>query len=200
MPIAGLHPHGPAPSLAMHAGLHVQLEDGREYVAEQLVGTPYMDLKSGLNWTPLEEFRRRDRAGWDVTVPATSFRGIDEDDVEATVARLNRIEGRPFVGEDCTAFIERAFAGKRLFADSPLLRSLGVPARVGDPALPLLRPDVALRRTDATVASDRCRQAIAGSGALGARAQCLALGTTARAGGGRGCAAGAGSRGRVGDR
>ncbi|MBV9355717.1 MAG: hypothetical protein JO023_09340 [Chloroflexi bacterium] len=154
--IAGLHPQGASTSLAMHAGLHVRLEDGREYVAEQLVGTPYMDLKSGLNWTPVQEFRQRDRAGWDVTVPVTRFRGIEEDDVAATVGRLNQIEGRPFVGEDCTAFVERAFAGKRLFADSPLLQSLGVPARVGDPALPLLRPDVRfdertrhLLRTDA---------------------------------------------------
>jgi hypothetical protein len=154
--IAGLHPHGASPSLAMHTGLHVQLEDGRDYVAEQLVGTPYMDLKSGLNWTPLEEFRQRDHAGWDVTVPLTSFRGVDAADVEMTVARLNQIEGRPFVGEDCTAFVERAFEGKRLFADSPLLQSLGVPARVGDPALPLLRPEAQfdertrrLLRTDA---------------------------------------------------
>jgi hypothetical protein len=154
--VAGLHPHDRSTSLAMHAGLHVQLEDGRDYVAEQLVGTPYMDLKSGLNWTPLQEFRRRDHAGWDVTVPPTSFRGIDEHDAEATVARLNQIQGRPFVGEDCTAFVERAFEGKRLFADSPLLQSLGVPARVGDPALPLLRADVRfddrtrrLLRTDA---------------------------------------------------
>jgi hypothetical protein len=59
-------------------------------------------------------------------------------------ARLNTIQGHPFVGEDCTAFIERAFQGRRLFADSPVLRRLGIGVRVGDPALPLLRPDAEL--------------------------------------------------------
>ena len=55
----------------MHAGLHVVLEDGREFVAEQLVGTLFEDFKDALNWTPLERFRTREGAGWDVTVPAT---------------------------------------------------------------------------------------------------------------------------------
>ena len=68
---------GDAP-LAMHAGLHVVLEDGREFVAEQLVGTLFEDLKDALNWTPLERFRTREGAGWDATVPATAFRGIDD--------------------------------------------------------------------------------------------------------------------------
>ena len=31
-----------------------------------------------------------------------------------------------------------------MFADSPLLRSFGIGARIGDPALPLLRPDAPL--------------------------------------------------------
>ncbi len=159
--VAGLRPWGTAPPLAMHAGLHVELEDGRHYVAEQLVGTPYMDLKSGLNWTPLEEFRGRDNGGWDVTVPLTKFRGVEEGDVEASADRLNQIEGRPFVGEDCTAFVERAFEGKRLFADSPLLQTLGMPARVGDPSLPLLRPearfDERTRRLLRTDAAQRLR-------------------------------------------
>lgn len=142
--IAGVRPSPERPPLAMHAGLHIQLEDGREMVAEQLVGTFYMDFQSGLNWTPLEKFRERDRGGWDLTVPATTFRGVDESAVEQTVAQLNTIQGHPFVGEDCTAFIERAFGGRRLFADSPLLRTFGIHARVGDPALPLLRPDAAV--------------------------------------------------------
>jgi hypothetical protein len=48
------------------------------------------------------------------------------------------------VGEDCTQFVERAFGGRRLFADSPVLQVLGIGARVGDPALPLLRPEATL--------------------------------------------------------
>jgi hypothetical protein len=142
--VAGALPPGDERTLAMHAGLHLVIDGQREYVAEQLVGTLYMDFTSGLNWTPLADFRRRDRGGWDATVPATSFRGVDDQAVEQAMANLNRIHGHPFVGEDCTAFIERAFGGRRMFADSPLLRVLGVGARVGDPALPLLKPDVEL--------------------------------------------------------
>jgi hypothetical protein len=122
----------------MHAGLHVVMADGREFVAEQLLGGWYMDLVSGLSWTPIETFRTRDRGGWDVTVPATAFRGIDKQAEVEAVAELNRIQGHPFVGEDCTAFVERAFHGRRMFADSPLLSLFGVRARIGDPALPLL--------------------------------------------------------------
>jgi hypothetical protein len=129
------------PSLAMHAGIHLELDDGREYVAEQLVGSFYLDFRNGLNWTPYDQFSRRDRGGWDVTVPPKHFRGVDERSVGQTIERLNSIEGHPFVGEDCTAFVERAFGDRRLFADSPLLRSFGIGVRVGDPALPLLRPD-----------------------------------------------------------
>jgi hypothetical protein len=128
----------------MHAGLHVRLEDGREMVAEQLVGSFELDFRNGLNWTPLEQFRERDHGGWDLTLAARAFRGVDESVESEVVRRLNAIQGRPFVGEDCTAFIERAFGGRRLFADSPLLRRLGIAARVGDPALPLLRPEARL--------------------------------------------------------
>jgi len=142
--IVGVLPRPGEPSLAMHAGIHVVLDGGRDYVAEQLVGSFYMDFRNGLNWTPFHDFSQRDRGGWDVTVPATAFRGVDQRIVDQTVERLNGIEGHPFVGEDCTAFIERAFGGRRLFADSPLLRSFGVGARIGDPALPLLRPDAQL--------------------------------------------------------
>jgi len=156
--MAGLLPKAGEPSLAMHAGLHVVIDDQHEYVVEQLVGTFYMDFRNGLNWTRLPDFRRRDRGGWDVTVPATQFRGIDEPIVEQVVQGLNRIEGHPFLGEDCTAFIERAFGGRRLFADSPLLRGLGIGMRVGDPALPLLRRDAVLEpRTASLLQFDQIR-------------------------------------------
>lgn len=134
---------GDAP-LAMHAGLHVAAEDGREYVAEQLVGSLFEDFEDGLNWTPLEVFRRRESTGWDVTVPATCFRGISAATVGRTVDFLNAIEGKPFFDEDCVAFIERAFGGRRLFGDSPTGMALGLGLRVGDPALPLLRSDAVL--------------------------------------------------------
>ncbi len=130
--------------LAMHAGLHIVLDDGREFVAEQLVGTLFEDFEDALNWTPLQGFRSREAAGWDVTVPATAFRAIDDGVMAEVIQHLNEIKPRPFVGEDCTEFIERAFGGRRLFGDSPTARSLGFGLRVGDPALPLLRPDVRL--------------------------------------------------------
>lgn len=76
-----------------------------------------------------------------MTIPATCFRRINDEVVDETLGRLNLIQGHPFLGEDCTAFIERAFGGRRMFADSPLLRSFGIGARIGDPALPLLKPD-----------------------------------------------------------
>jgi hypothetical protein len=142
--IVGILPKPGEPSLAMHAGLHVEIDGQHEYVVEQLVGSWYMDFRNGLNWTPLADFQKRDRGGWDVTVDCTNFRGIDAATVAETQARLNTIQGHPFVGEDCTAFIERAFDGRRLFADSPVLRRLGIGVRVGDPALPLLRPDAQL--------------------------------------------------------
>ena len=82
--------------------------------------------------------------GWDATVSATAFRMTDDPGVRETIASLNAIQGHPFLGEDCTAFIERAFGGRRMFADSPLLRSFGIGARIGDPALPLLKPDAPL--------------------------------------------------------
>jgi len=133
------------PPLAIHAGLHVRLTDSREFVAEQLVGTPFEDFSDGLNWTPLEQFHARDHRGWDVTVAATCFRNVDDAAVAEAVAFLNRLEGRPFFGEDCTSMIERVFNKRRLFADSPSARFLGLGSfRVGDPALPLLRPDARL--------------------------------------------------------
>jgi hypothetical protein len=142
--LAGIGRSPNAPPLAMHAGLHVILEDDREFVVEQLLGNLREDLVDGLNWTPLETFRKRDHRGWDVTVPATAFRQVAEDVVDEVVEFLNSIEGRPFFGEDCTMLIERAFGKRRLFADSPTARALGFGMRVGDPALTLLKPGVAL--------------------------------------------------------
>ena len=40
--------------------------------------------------------------------------------------------------------IERAFGKRRLFADSPTASALGFGIRVGDPALPLLKPEARL--------------------------------------------------------
>src|ERR1700726_4507074 len=144
MQLAGLGRSSDSPPLAMHAGLHVVLEDGRDFVVEQLFGTPREDFVDGLNWTPLETFRARDHQGWDVTVPAIAFRKIDEDVVPQLIHFLNNIRGRPFFGEDCTTLIERAFGKRRLFADSPTARTLGFGMRVGDPALVLLKPEVRL--------------------------------------------------------
>ena len=141
---AGILPHGGEPTLAMHAGIHLDIEGRGEYVAEQLVGSWYMDFRNGLNWTPIDDFRKRDRGGWDATVAPSNFRGVDEQVVIEAIDGLNRIEGHPFIGEDCTAFVERAFGNRRLFADSPVLRELGFNVRVGDPALPLLRQDAQL--------------------------------------------------------
>jgi hypothetical protein len=142
--IVGILPSPGEPTLAMHAGIHVVVDGEREFVAEQLVGNLYLNFRDGLNWTPLENFRERDRGGWDVTVPADHFRPVDDPVTTETIGRLNAIEGHPFVGEDCTAFVERAFGGRRMFADSPLLRTLEVGVRIGDPALPLLKPDAPL--------------------------------------------------------
>jgi hypothetical protein len=142
--LAGLGRSTDNPSLAMHVGIHVLIEDGREFVVEQLVGTPFEDFVDGLNWTPLETFRARDRGGWDVTVLATAFRGIDREIVEETINFLNAISVRPFFDEDCTTMVERAFGKRRMFADSPAARAIGFGLRIGDPALALLRPDVRL--------------------------------------------------------
>jgi hypothetical protein len=142
--LAGLGRSPNKPSLAMHVGLHVLIEDGREFVAEQLVGTPFEDFVDGLNWTPLETFRARNRGGWDASIPATAFRGIDNEIVNETISFLNEITVRPFFDEDCTTMVERAFGKRRMFADSPTARAIGLGLRVGDPALALLRPDVRL--------------------------------------------------------
>ncbi len=51
--IVGVRPWPNDPSLAMHAGIHLDLADGREYVADQLVGSVYLDFRNGMNWTPV---------------------------------------------------------------------------------------------------------------------------------------------------
>jgi len=156
--IVGIQPSPGDRPLAMHAGIHVVVDGRYDYVAEQLIGRLDLDFRSGLNWTPLAVFRARNRGGWDATLPVTEFRSIGAADVEHTIRRLNVIEGRPFVGEDCTAFVERAFGGQRMFADSPLLRWFGIGVRIGDPALPLLRRDASLAsRTNAYVRGDALR-------------------------------------------
>ena len=142
--LVGLLPKPGRPSLAMHAGIRVTVDGSRDYVAEQLVGTWDLTFRNGLNWTPYDKFKDRDRGGWDVTVPATNFRNIGPRELDETLAHLNSIQGHPFVGEDCTEFIERAFGRRRLFADSPLLQMVGIGARIGDPALPLLKPHAPL--------------------------------------------------------
>lgn len=147
--LAGLRQSTFGPPLAMHVGLHVIIEGGREFVVELLFGTPWHAFVDGVNWTPLEVFRARDRGGWDLTVPATAFRKIDDRIVREAIDFLNSIQSRPYFSEDCPTFVERAFGRRRLFADSPTARWLGLGVRMGDPALPLLRPEAPLdRRTE----------------------------------------------------
>jgi len=144
--------------LAIHAGLQVELEDGRSFVVEQLFGTPRENFVSGLNWTPLETFRARDHAGWDVTIPSTDFRKIDQNIIREVIEFLNQIEGRPFFGEDCTGLVERAFGKRRLFADSPTAGLIGFGMRVGDPALMLLKFDAKFDlETDRLIRADVLR-------------------------------------------
>ena len=147
--LAGLRQSAFGPSFAMHVGLHVVVADGREFVVEQLLETPWNAFVNGVAWTPLEVFRNRIRGGWDVTVLATAFRKIDDRVVKEAIEFLNRLRARPYCCEDCPTFVERAFGRRRLFADSPTARWLGFGVRIGDPALPLLRPEIRLdRRTE----------------------------------------------------
>lgn len=147
--LAGLRQSTFGSPVAMHVGLHVSIEGGREFVVEQLFGTPWNAFVDGVNWTPLEVFRARNRGGWDVTVPATAFRKIDDRTVKEAIEFLNGIQARPYFSEDCPTFVERAFGRRRLFADSPTAKWLGFGVRMGDPALPLLRPEIRLdRRTE----------------------------------------------------
>jgi hypothetical protein len=134
--------------LGMHAGLHVRLEDGREYVAEQLCGGWTEWFVNGLHWTPVESFRKRGdpaAGGWDVTVPMDCFRQMDPAGEEYALGQLNQVRGVGFIHEDCTAFIARVFGpNRRLFADSPMMSAIGVYMRSGEPALLLLKRNAQL--------------------------------------------------------
>ncbi|MFN8635805.1 MAG: hypothetical protein U0893_18305 [Chloroflexota bacterium] len=149
--VAGIRTDPDGPSLAMHAGIHVVLENGEEWVAEQLHGTLQNYFWSGFNWTPIETFRARNRGGWDTTIATTAFRGIDEAQVARTLERLNQAGGHPFLQQDCTTFMEHMFS-HQMFAHLPLLGLLGLEARIGDPAMPLLRRDVHLDPEQARLA------------------------------------------------
>jgi hypothetical protein len=120
--LAGLRQSTFGPPLAMHVGLHVIIEGGREFVVEQLFGTPWHAFVDGVNWTPLEVFRARDRGGWDLTVPATAFRKIDDRIVREAIDFLNSIQSRPYFSEDCPTFVERAF-----WQATPVLRIVPLP-------------------------------------------------------------------------
>jgi hypothetical protein len=141
--VAGIQSDPNGPSLAMHAGIHVALANGEEWVAEQLHGTMQNYFRTGWNWTPIETFADRDRGGWHVTIPATAFRQVDDEQVRKSVERLNTLEGHPFIREDCTAFMEHIFS-HQMFAHLPILGLFGIEVRIGDPALPLLKPDAKL--------------------------------------------------------
>jgi hypothetical protein len=133
---------GKSVPLGMHAGIHAGLEDGRHFVVEQLAGGLRDLFVGGLHWTPLDEFQgreRRDAGGWDVTIPLRQFREMNAAAEENAIGHLNNISAKPFLEEDCTGFVGRVFGRKRrIFADSPILRSIGVDMRSGEPALPLL--------------------------------------------------------------
>jgi hypothetical protein len=138
--------------LATHAGIRVQIAapNGkvRRYVVEQLNGTLLQNVANGLSWTPWRDFKSREGGGWDVTVPAVAFDGVELEDVRAAVENLNQELGQPFYREVCTAFIERVFDGKRLFEHVELVDRLvpGPGPRIPEPAAPLFKPDAKLSR------------------------------------------------------
>jgi hypothetical protein len=139
--------------LANHAGIRVRIAgaDGRtyRYVVEQLNGTLVQNVANALSWTPWRAFKRREgRGGWDATVPATAFEGVEPADVLAAVEALNREPGRPFYREICTAFIERIFGGRQLFDDVEVLDWLvpGPGPRIPEPAAPRFKSDARLSR------------------------------------------------------
>ena len=139
--------------LANHAGIRVRIagNDGRAYpfVVEQQTGTLAQNVANALSWTPWREFKMREgRGGWDVTVPATAFEGVDPADVLAGIDALNREPGRAFYREICTAFIERIFGGRQLFDDVEVLDWLvpGPGPRIPEPAAPRFKSNARLSR------------------------------------------------------
>lgn len=139
--------------LANHAGIRVRMagDDGRvhAYVVEQLNGTLVQSVADALSWTPWRDFKLREgRGGWDVTVPATAFEGVERADVLAAIDALNREPGRAFYREICTAFIERIFGGRQLFDDVEVLDWLvpGPGPRIPEPAAPCFKSNARLSR------------------------------------------------------
>jgi len=138
--------------LANHAGIRVRIvrADGRvePYVVEQLNGTLLQDVANGLSWTSWKDFRRREGRGWDVTVPATAFEGVEPVNVVAAIDALNREPGRPFYQEICTAFIERIFGGRELFDNVEVLDWLvpGPGPHIPEPAAPRFKSHARLSR------------------------------------------------------
>jgi hypothetical protein len=139
--------------LANHAGIRVRIsgDDGRAYpfVVEQQAGTLVQNVANALSWTPWREFRMREgRGGWDVTVPATTFEGVEQADVLAAIGVLNREPGRAFYREICTSFIERIFGGRKLFDDVEVLDWLvpGPGPRIPEPAAPRFKSNARLSR------------------------------------------------------
>ena len=56
--LAGIGRAPEAPPLAMHAGLHVVLEDDREFVAEQLLGDPREDFVRRIELDAARNFQK----------------------------------------------------------------------------------------------------------------------------------------------
>ena len=129
--------------LANHAGIRIRIRgsDGQvhRYVVEQQTGTLVQTLDNALSWTPWREFKLREGpGGWDATVPATAFEGIEPSDEVGAIEALNRESGRPFYREICTAFIERIFGGRQLFDDVEALDWVvpGPGPHIPEPAAP----------------------------------------------------------------
>jgi hypothetical protein len=103
----------------------------RTYVAEQFAQDPWRMWDTGLHWTPWPEFGPRSWGGWVVTVPATAFVGVGEEDLAGAMARLNESAGRRYLIEVCTQFVERIFGGRRMIRDSEVLRRVLPGVRIG---------------------------------------------------------------------
>jgi hypothetical protein len=139
--------------LANHAGIRVRVVGAdrrvRAYVVEQQTGTLEQTLDNALSWTPWRAFRLREgRGGWDVTVPATAFEGIEPSDVTQAIDALNQESGRAFYREMCTSFIERIFGGRQLFDDVEAIDWLvpGPGPHIPEPAAPRFKANARLSR------------------------------------------------------
>lgn len=146
------HPFLPGVPLANHAGIRVRIAcpDGsvRRYVVEQLNGTLVQNVFNALSWTSWRDFKARQGNGWDVTVPAEAFEGVEPADVRRARDILNYETGQPFYYEVCTAFVERVFGGRQLF-DAVEILDLLVPGpgpRIPEPAAPRFKSGADLPR------------------------------------------------------